>query len=487
MISVILFLLAASTVSPIQQQLYQKNTQQPKNIRLITLTSSSQDKADFVSKGCKIVYELNESTVVECPANIVKNIPNAVEDRKFNITNVVLQKGVIPNNINIQDLWDNTYLEVPKLWDKGITGKGRVVAILDTGIDYNHPELSDSYLAGYNFAEYCYSESGENDFNYPDPLGCAFLESKIKCTASTLDCVWKERGSDAMDDNGHGTHVSGIITSNGLVNPMSKGIAPDALIMMGKVCDKWGGCWESDILAGLEWAVKGVEVNTQANCYDKCKTNTYCCKGTEGCSYVNQACTGTYTRTETIKPDVISLSLGGEPFYLFGNCDNELMAKTINKIVRKNNIPVVVAAGNWPWGVSIPGCAGQAIVVGAVGDYPDWYRTIASFSGRGYAMSDHGILAPGTYVFSTMPTYHVFMNDLGYVMNYDSMSGTSIATPDVAGLIALMKQGHPTYTPSAIKNQLFRTATDVKYGFIFPEEGYKSYEQGYGLIDIKAV
>lgn len=450
--------------------------------RFIMDTNDTQAKQAAVSKGCKIVYELDEQTVVDCPDAVGKTLPNSIPDQKYQLADPMT--GIsIPNSITPQDLMDNTYLQAPRLWNKNITGKGVVVAIMDTGIDYTHPSLSNHILANKSFVS-----------------------------------------NDPMDDIGHGTHVAGIITSDG--NPeliecwnatddsyiildcsqphqyenllvskdISKGIAPDAKIMMAKVCDKYG-CDLSNILAGLDWALKGVNVSSSASCYEKCGTSTTCCNANKECSYNKTAhkCTGTYTKTETVKPDVISISLGSSRTWLFGNCDKDPFAKKINDIVSKYRIPVVVAAGNSEYGVSSPGCAKNAIVAGASGSYPwpwcpetsldCWYKNIVSWSGRGYAMKDHGVIAPGVYVYSTVPNGTCdYCSPVGFAY----LSGTSMATPDVAGMIALMKQQHPSWSVSQIKTRLFNTATPMKYGFYF-DDGYEDYEQGHGLINATAV
>jgi len=285
---------------------------------------------------------------------------------------------------------------------------------------------------------------------------------------------------DPMDDNGHGTHVSGIIAADSIPDVYATGIAPDAKIMMGKVCNQEGLCWVSDVMAGIEWAVKGLRINETKDCFEKCGYNRYCCVRMSGCvveriTYprIQYNCTGTYTETKTVKPDVISISLGGG-LWINRNCDEHPLAKKVNWAVRKG-IPVVVAAGNFPYGVSSPACGSRAIAVGSLGNgyYPweeEYYDWVSFFSGRGYAMKHHGVLAPGSYVYSTFPG-----DDYGY------MSGTSVSAPHVAGMIALMRQKDSRLPPESIRRIIFRTAEDVSYGFLAEDE---EYEQGYGRINI---
>ncbi|GAB3458062.1 S8 family serine peptidase [Actinophytocola sediminis] len=103
----------------------------------------------------------------------------------------------------------------PEAWEAGHTGKGTTVAVLDTGIDATHPDLSDAVADAKDFTE---SESG-------------------------------------VDDRfGHGTHVASIITGAG---ERYRGVAPDATLLNGKVLDDNGGGYESGIIAGMEWAANG--------------------------------------------------------------------------------------------------------------------------------------------------------------------------------------------------------------------------------------
>jgi subtilisin family serine protease len=102
----------------------------------------------------------------------------------------------------------------PEAWAAGHTGAGTTVAVLDTGIDVTHSDLSDAVVGARNFT-----------------------------------------GSETEDDRqGHGTHVASIITGDG---EKHRGVAPDAALLNGKVLDDTGYRLESWIIAGMEWAAAG--------------------------------------------------------------------------------------------------------------------------------------------------------------------------------------------------------------------------------------
>jgi len=309
--------------------------------RVIAATTLNQDIESFEAKGCLIRHKLRDSTALDCPEDIVPTL----DVRKSRV-------------FHILDLNADKQIGADKVWSEGKTGSGIKVAVLDTGIDTNHPELQDSYLGGYDFVN-----------NKPIP----------------------------EDDHGHGTHVSGIITSNGVNDANSKGVAPGAGIIMYKVCDSAGNCYEDDMMAAMEAAVSS-------------------------------------------GAKVMSISIGGGS-YTTENCDSDALAAKVNWAVSQG-ITAIIAAGNDGKGVSSPGCASGAIAVGAVNSG----NNVVYFSGRGPALD---IVAPGYNIYSTL------------IGSYGSMSGTSMATPHVSGVISLLLETKPSLTTTEIKNALYTTTTPV--------------------------
>jgi len=316
--------------------------------RVIVPTTSAIDKVIFRLKGCKILHELNDATALKCPKDIT--IIGARPDRIFYI---------MDSEANIQ-------INADDVWELDYDGTGVNVAVLDTGIDTDHLELSDSIV------------------------GCeTFVDGITTCE----------------DDHGHGTHVSGIITANG-IDSTAKGVAPNAGILMGKVCGPIGdgyGCYDSDIEAGIEWAVE------------------------QGA-------------------DVISISLGSYEVYGGEDCDwaNDGVANKVNWAV-SNGVVVVAASGNnYLSGVCSPACASGAIAVGAVNSMDE----VAAWSNFGDALD---LVAPGVKIYST------YFNN-----GYDEMSGTSMATPHVSGTAALILDKNSALTVDQIKAALYNTAKDLE-------------------------
>jgi subtilisin family serine protease len=320
-------------------------------VRIIAPGTSFLDRLTYRAKGCKIVHELNDATALRCPKNV--QIEGGFEDQIY----------------YIMDLAADQQINADDVWAFGYTGKNVTVAVLDTGIDYNHPELSSSFAGCKSFVSY------------------------------TESC---------FDDNGHGTHVSGIITADG-IDTNAKGVAPDAKVWMAKVCDSSGSCYSSDIAAAIEYVVK----NTEAK--------------------------------------IMSISLGGGGTNK-ANCDTDYLAQKVNWAV-DNGVTVVAAAGNTAGKVSSPACASKAIAVGAV----DKNDVRARWSGSGLALD---IMAPGVSIYSTLPNN-----------NYASWSGTSMATPHVSAVIALLREENSSLTDAQIKEALYKTAKDL---------GGKGWDKYYG-------
>lgn len=338
-----------------------------KEVRVISNRAEETEQA--ISLGCVVLREVKTLRALKCPKEVAETLSLKEDVRVF-----------------AQDSGANIQIGANLVQTGGNTGAGRKIAVLDTGYNYLHPELSSSYLGGWDFVN--------ND-------------------------------NDPMDDEGHGSHVAGIITADG-INPKAKGVAPDAGVVAGKVLDLNGSGYFSDVVAAIYWVIDGPD--------------------------------GIYGTGDEFGVDAINLSLGTAKTYR-GFCDGVLPDLTnVISYAKSKGTLIVVAAGNNSRGVSIPGCISYSTTVGAV----DKYDKVAYFSGRGNAVD---ISAPGVSIFSSI------LNT-----NYASWSGTSMATPMVSGVVALIKSAHSAYISSQVENALFSTAKDLG------RRG-KDIDYGYGRVD----
>ncbi|MEU6297431.1 S8 family peptidase [Streptomyces erythrochromogenes] len=253
------------------------------------------------------------------------------------------------------------------------------------------------------------------DLEHPD------LKGRVSASQNFTD-------SDSdTDRQGHGTHTLSTVGGSGAESGgAKKGVAPGAELLSGKVLGDQGYGLDSWIIAGMEWAVAA-------------------------------------------RADVVSMSLG-DPSRTA--CDDPLAAAA-ERLSRQGPLFVVAAGNSGPGNntVSSPGCAPSVLTVGAV----DRDDTTAPFSSRGPAGPQHTlkpeVSAPGVGISAAAA------GGRG-VYAYQAMSGTSMATPHVAGAAAIVKQRHPDWTGQQIKAALVGSANTEVPGDV--------RETGAGRLDVKA-
>ncbi|MEU4192646.1 S8 family serine peptidase [Kribbella sp. NPDC026611] len=281
----------------------------------------------------------------------------------------------------------------PQAWAAGYDGKGVKVAVLDTGIDLNHPDLQGRVTASKNFTG--------------DP--------------------------DIADGFGHGTHVASIITGSGAASGGKyKGVAPKVDLMVGKVLDHTGLGEESDVIAGMEWAAaQGARV--------------------------------------------INLSLGGEAP---SDESQDAGALAVDNLTESTGALFVIAAGNnGQYGASTvgsPGVAQAALTVASV----DKSDQLAYYSSRGPLLYPNRVAKPDiSGPGSDIVAARAAGTSMGSPVddNYTAASGTSMATPHVAGAAAILAQEHPDWKAAELKAALMSTSKDDKYS---------AFEQGAGRVDV---
>ena len=275
----------------------------------------------------------------------------------------------------------------------GIKGTGVTVAVMDTGIA-DHPDFSHRIL---DFVDFTAGRSG------------------------------------MYDDNGHGTHVCGIIGGTGFASRgRYMGIAPGVRYVVIRVLDKMGNGNTTQVIRAIEWLIRNHK-----------KYNIR----------------------------ILNISVG-----MLSSAKEEEREKLLEAVERvwEEQIVVVTAAGNngpEAGSVTIPGMSKTVITVGSSDDEAairGRIRMGTGYSGRGPTEScivKPEIVAPGTKVVSCSNR-----------MSYETKSGTSMATPVVTGAIALLLERYPYLTPVQVKLRLYETAVDL---------GKPRNTQGWGMIDIR--
>jgi subtilisin family serine protease len=295
-------------------------------------------------------------------------------------------------------------IKAPDAWNAGWDGTGQVIAVLDTGVDKNHP-----FLSGKVVSEACYDSSGVSTC----PNGLTSDTSPgagMPCPFAPNSCF-------------HGTHVAGIAAGNG---PSFDGIARGAGLMAIRVFHQvnCGGtpCASAslmDIVAGLERV---------------------------------------FNLRETYDIAAVNLSLGIQNLPFLSPCDSAypLMTAAIGNL-KSVGIPTVISSGNdaddnsdFFFAISFPACISTAISVGATSDGsgsfgPDF---IMSFSNSASFLS---LLAPGYLINSSIPGGA-----------FAEFSGTSMAAPHVAGAWAVMKQQNPDASVQQILDGLKNTGKPIR-------------------------
>lgn len=251
--------------------------------------------------------------------------------------------------------WGVRQIKAPEAWKTARGSKVRI-GVIDTGIDYSHPDLQGRISRGVNLVH---------------------------------------RGLPPYDDNGHGTHISGTIAAS---NPSSGivGVAPQAIIHPVKAFDHNGSAYVSDIVLGIDWCVRN-------------------------------------------KVHIINMSFGMKS-----------RSKSLQLAVRNainQGIVVIASSGNEGKlsAIDYPARFPHVIAVGAT----TMNKKVAPFSNRSRSID---IYAPGDKIRSTWLQH-----------KYMELSGTSMATSHVSGVIALMLSVRPGLSPSEIRTLLRKTSNPV-YG-----------------------
>ena len=382
------------------------------------------------------------------------------------------------------------------LWNAGVDGSGVTIGVTDSGLDSTHPDLDDL-----DFGRWGASNPPKSSF--ADCQASLALGDLVTVLGQTIGANPPDICGEVpgYDDNGHGTHVSGIATGTAQgrgQEGLYPGMAPGSLLSVAKVCSAAGVCLNSNVMAGMRYlALEKADGGAGA--------------------------------------DVINMSLGSGRFYAagFGGAElvtnNDPEAQLVNALSQKHNVLFTISAGNSGpvlGSLGSPAVASQSLAVGAaVADYDLDHPTdqtlhgefgniqpkakkngaigISGFSSRGPSgdrLVKPDVVAPGVYIVAAESAQgaEVHAGELGHGHHfaadpmYAVLSGTSMSAPSAAGVAALVSSGYRKVVGAApayyrLKAALANTAGTKAYegsvvGLIFgtlvrrgvgtPEEQY---------------
>ena len=313
----------------------------------------------------------------------------------FNLRICILTFGHFHAYIKIKMYRAKKLIHAEKAYKNGYYGEGVTIALLDSGLNAKHPDLKDRLTYFYDYED-----------------------GKISC----------------YDDNGHGTHVAGIICGNGsLSRGKYAGMAPKAKLVVLKVLDAKGNGSTEHVLKALDWIQKNY-------------------------------------RKYNIK--LLNFSIGYLPGAKFE--EKKLLLDAIDELWDLG-VMVIAAAGNKgpsDRSITVPGISRRVLTVGACDDQNELPQNLKKgYSGKGptdCCIVKPEVLAPGTKIVSTG------INSRTGTFGYVEKSGTSMATPIVCGAMALAFEKNKELTPAGLKLIVYQSCSLVE----------ASYRNAWGMIHV---
>ena len=309
---------------------------------------------------------------------------------------------------------------VDLVWDLGYRGEGIAIAVIDTGIDADHVGLNDL----------------DDDPTTLDPKVIAFYDA-------VNDPQTTDGSTRSYDDQGHGSHCAGIAAGTGEEDPAEldgqennryMGVAPGAYLVGVKVLDAGGSGTFDQVMAGMQW------------CIDN---------------------------RERFNIRVATMSLGAFGFIELTQSEEERVSTLANTMVTEG-IAVTCSAGNrGSYGsIGTPGVARDVTTVGAT----EKNRDTALYSSRG--PTQEGLVKPNVAAIGS----GVMSVQTNSRNQYTAKSGTSMSTPVVAGVLALLFQANPDLDPLTARNILQYTS---EFQWVtHPVRPNNDY--GWGFVDARA-
>lgn len=328
-----------------------------------------------------------------------------------------------PRSPQSDTAWGVQWIGADDVWELGFRGQGVLVAIIDTGIWYYHTDLSGNM----------WTNPGEIPNNAIDDDNNGYIDDYYGFN-------FDAHTSDPIDENGHGTHVSGTVAGDGTGGILT-GVAPEAHLMAIRVLDEFGFAEEANVWEAIEYSVDmGADI----------------LHGSIGWNHL------IHLPDRAVWRDVCSYALAADVIMSFSAGAGRASYWPPDVITTPGDVPA-------PWlhpDQTLAGGLNSMMTVGATGYYNDDYayfssngpvswQTIAPWYDYPYApgmgLIDPDVSAPGVNINSTI---------MGGGYSGESWSGTSMAAPHSSGLIALVLSCNPALTPAEIDSIIETTALD---------------------------
>lgn len=390
---------------------------------VVTAASSQvESKAEKLSAGediikppAQVADRANFMVATETYDNLVQIAadPNVLAIRKDKLNSPSLVRSI-------------PIIGADKAHEAGVDGSGSAVAILDTGIDEDHP-----FFAGRIVDEACFSATEDAGTESLCPNGQFFQLGLGAANAETDKCMKDVQPADKFGICDHGSHVAGIAAGKKADAKLpANGVAPGAKIV-------------------------AVQVFTRFNRADFCggAARTPCVLAYDSSILTGMLYVGAVAKKYNVA--AVNLSLGGGKYDSYCDTGDGKDFKTVSDLLLGQNVVTVVASGNEAYdaAVSYPGCVSSVVTVGStdveypqVGTHTD---DVSAFSNRGVMLD---LFAPGWPIFSSVPTNA-----------YAGLGGTSMAAPHVAGAFAVMAQKTGGASVATVLAELKKAGKPITY------------------------
>lgn len=361
---------------------------------------SSVVEAILAKQGAKIIRNFRASGAAHVILNNVKSLEATkaaavalagMPEVQYVEANNIIHLENTPDDPRLGELWGMQKISAESAWERSTGSRNILVGVIDTGIDYTHPDLAANYWR--NSGETGIDGNGKDkSTNGIDDDGNGYIDDFRGWDFANND-------NDPMDDHYHGTHCAGTIGASGNNGQGVAGVNWEVSFVGLKFITASGNGTNAGAIAAIEYATK-IGVDLTSNSW------------------------GGGAPSQALEAAIREASNAGIFF----------VAAAGNSTANNDNLP------NYPSNYDIP----NVIAVAAT----DQSDRLASFSSYGRTSVD--LAAPGVGIISTVLTG-----------GFRALSGTSMATPHVAGAVALMKAVHTEMTMAALKQKLLSSVDPV--------------------------